>query len=192
MPEGSRRDKPDIIRQTGAMTSGDDTDTATLTFRTRIPTRYRLILGLLGLAVLAGTAAAAAEAGPGVLLTGLFVAAIMAPIVMMQARIRVGPQSIHIRVAGIFSTEVPYREITAISAGPVTGLREGMGLRILPDGTGYLVGGPSIRIGCRHADVLVSCSEPDRLLTAVAPLLSAGPARRPGRGAPPPAAGTKV
>lgn len=139
-----------------------------------MPTRYRLLLGFLGLAVLAGTAAGAAEAGAGVLLPGLLVAAIIAPIVMMRARIRVGPQSLHIRVAGIISTEVPYREITAISAGPVTGLREGMGLRILPEGTGYLVGGPSVRIGCRYTDVLVSCSEPDRLLAAVAPLLSAG------------------
>lgn len=149
--------------------------------------RYRMVLGFLGLAVLAGTAAAAAEAGPGALLPGLFVAAIMAPILMMRARIRVGPQSLHIRVAGIISTEVPYREITAISAGPVTGLREGMGLRILPGGTGYLVGGPSVRIGCRYTDVLVSCSEPDRLLAAVTPLLPALPAPRPGRGTPAPA-----
>ena len=154
------------------MTSGEETQT--LAFRTRMPARYRLILSVLGLAVLAGTAAASAEAGPGALVTGLFVGAVMVPIVMMTARIRVGPQSLHIRVAGIISTEIPYREISSVSAGPVTGLREGMGLRILPGGTGYLVGGPSVRVQCRFTDVLVSCRDPDQLLAAVRPLLRTG------------------
>ncbi|WAP52053.1 hypothetical protein OL239_01630 [Arthrobacter sp. ATA002] len=95
----------------------------------------------------------------------------MAPIVMMTARVRVGGEGLHIRVAGIISTEVKYREIRAISAGPVTGLRYGMGLRVLPEGTGYLVGGPSVRIECAGGDVLVSCGEPDRLLAAVVPRL---------------------
>ena len=158
------------------MTSGEGTQPQI--FRTAIPTRYRLVLGILGLAVLAGTTLAALEAGPGVLVTGIFTAAIIAPMVFMTARIRVGAASLQIRVAGVFRTEVPYRDMRTVSVGPVTGLRYGMGLRILPEGTGYLVGGPSVRIQCLGSDVLVSCSEPERLLAAVVPRLARGPGDR--------------
>ena len=151
------------------MTSGGNTQP--LTFRTPIPARYRWVLGVLGALAVAGTVAAAREAGPAALLTGVFTAVLFAAVLMMTARIQVGGQGLRIRVAGVFTTEILYREMTAVSAGPVTGLRYGMGLRILPEGTGYLVGGPSVRIGCRNSEVLVSCQEPERLIAAVAPRL---------------------
>lgn len=138
-----------------------------------MPVRHRVLLGVLGFTAIAGTAVAALEAGPLALGAGLFIAAIFVPILLMTARISVSGQSIRIRVAAVFATEIPYREITGVSAGPVTGLREGMGLRIIPDGSGYLVGGPSVRIECGKTAVLVSCSNPDRLLDALAPHLSA-------------------
>ena len=155
------------------MTSGEERPVATS--RTAIPVRYRVVLGSLGFAAAAGSVIAALEEGPGLLAMGLLMAAVFAPVMMMTARIEVGEQGVRIRVAAIFSTEIRYREITGVSAGPVTGLREGMGLRILPDGTGYLVGGPSVRIECGGTAVLVSCSDPGRLLDAVAPRLGTAP-----------------
>ncbi len=154
------------------MTLGETKQTQT--FRTAIPLPYRLVLGLLGFAGAGGFVLAAAEGGPAVLITGILVAALFLAIIMMSVRLRLGEESLRIRVAGIFSTEVPYRDMTAVSPGPVTGLRYGMGLRILPDGTGYLVGGPTVLIGCRTGNVLVSCSRPDELLRALAPRVSAG------------------
>ncbi|WP_341394450.1 hypothetical protein [Arthrobacter sp. G119Y2] len=156
------------------MTSGDETTTM---FRTRMPVRYRLILGLLGLISAAGTVAAALDADPAVLWVGAFIVLIFVPVLVMTARITVGGKGMEIRVAGMFSTEIPYREITAVSAGPDTGIREGMGLRILPDGTGYLVGGPSVRIDCGYTAVLVSCREPERLLACLAPHVNSVPGR---------------
>lgn len=137
-------------------------------FSTAIPLRYRIILGTLGFAGVAGSVVAALDEAAGALIIGALIAVIFIPVLLMSARVSVGEHSIGIRVAGFFATEVPYREITAVSAGPVTGLREGMGLRILPDGTGYLVGGPSVRIETGKTAVLVSCSEPDRLLDCIA------------------------
>ncbi|MDK1360721.1 hypothetical protein QNO00_10640 [Arthrobacter sp. zg-Y1219] len=153
------------------MTSGEENQAAT--FRTAMPARYRGILGGLGFATVAGTVIAALEEGPLALGAGLFIAVIFVPVLLMTARISISEQGIRIRVAAVFATEIPYREITGVSVGPVTGLREGMGLRILPDGTGYLVGGPSVRIECGRTAVLVSCRSPDRLLDALAPHLSA-------------------
>ena len=164
------------------MTPGETT--AETTFRAAIPLRYRVILGILGFAAVAGSAVAALDGGgPAALVTAAFIAVIFVPVLLMTAKVSLSGQGIGIRVAGFFSTEVPYREITAVSAGPVTGLREGMGLRILPDGTGYLVGGPSVRIETGKTAVLVSCSHPERLIAAVSPHLSAprpnsGPAER--------------
>ena len=134
-----------------------------------MPLRYRMLLGALGFAAVAGSVLAALDSGgAAALVTGAFIAVIFVPVLLMTARVSVGEHDIGIRVAGFFATEVPYREITAVCAGPVTGLRYGMGLRTLPDGTGYLVGGPSVRIETGKTAVLVSCSEPDRLLAAIA------------------------
>ena len=157
------------------MTSGEE-PTAT-TFRARIPVRYKAALGVLGLTAAGGSALAALEAGPLPLVTGLLIAAVFVPILMMTARISVGEDGVRIRVAALFSTQIRYGEITGISAGPVTGLREGMGLRILPDGTGYLVGGPSIRIDCGNTCVVVSCTHPEQLLACLGPRLEAAAGR---------------
>ena len=133
-----------------------------------MPARYRLIRGLLGFAAAGGTVLAALEAGPVAAAAGLLVAALFGAVVLMSARIRVGPKSVQIRAAAVFAAEIPFRDITRVSAGPVTGFGEGMGLRILPGATGYLVGGPSVRIEFGQSAVLVSCSEPERLLSCLA------------------------
>ncbi|WP_104160046.1 hypothetical protein [Arthrobacter sp. ZGTC212] len=156
------------------MTSGEETQPRT--FRTAIPLRYRLVLGLLGLSGAAACVLAVAEGGRAAVITGVLVAVLFLAVIMITVRLHVGEEGLRIRVAGIFSTEVPYREMTAVSRGPVTGMRHGMGLRILPEGTGYLVGGPSVRIECRTGNLLVSCSRPDELLAALAPRLSANQA----------------
>ncbi len=141
-----------------------------------MPLRYRLVLGLLGLPGAAGCVLAVAEGGRAAVITGVLVAGLFLAVIMITVHLHVGEEGLRIRVAGIFSTEVPYREMTAVSRGPVTGMRYGMGLRILPEGTGYLVGGPSVRIECRTGNLLVSCSHPDELLAALAPRLSANQA----------------
>ncbi|MCQ1954787.1 hypothetical protein [Arthrobacter sp. zg-Y238] len=147
------------------MSSGGEAETTT--FRTGLPARYRLTLGLLGLVAAGGTVIATLEAGPMPLVLGLLIAVVFVAVLMMTARIRVGPESVQIRVV-VFATEIPYPDITRATAGPVTGLAEGMGLRILPGATGYLVGGPSVRIECGQSAVLVSCREPERLLSCLA------------------------
>ncbi|WP_146363356.1 hypothetical protein [Arthrobacter yangruifuii] len=140
----------------------------TTTFTTRMPARYRLIVGVLGFAAAGGTVLATLDAGPVPVVVGLLMAAAFAAVVLMTARIHVGPESVQIRVAAVFATEIPFRDIRRASAGPVTGLAEGMGLRILPNATGYLVGGQSVRIECGQSAVLVSCREPERLLVCLA------------------------
>ncbi|WP_160667924.1 hypothetical protein [Pseudarthrobacter sp. ATCC 49987] len=77
------------------------------------------------------------------------------------------------RVAGLFSTKIAYKEITVVSTGPSTGIREGMGLRVLPGGgTGYLVGGPTVRIQGAGTWLLVSCADPEAAVVRIRAHLS--------------------
>lgn len=156
------------------MTSGDEPPT-TATFSTVMPFRYRIVIGCLGFTATAGSVVAVWETGPWALAVGLFMAVVFLPVLFMKTRISVGAQDLQVRVLRVFSTKIRHRDITGLSAGPVTGLREGMGLRVLPDATGYLVGGPSVRIECGKSALLVSCNDPDGLQAALVPRLVAGP-----------------
>ena len=128
-----------------------------------MPTRYRVVLAAIGVpAVLIVLAA-----GPSPWLASL-VAAVFLAAMMMTVRIRLEEAAVSIRVAGIFSTSIAYADLSTVSVGPATGLREGMGLRILPgEGTGYLVGGPSVRLQFADSAVLVSCADPEALIAGV-------------------------
>ncbi|MBM7848119.1 hypothetical protein [Arthrobacter roseus] len=73
-----------------------------------------------------------------------------------------------IRVAGVFSTTISYGDISEVASAKETGIVERMRLRILPNSTtGYLVGGPSVRITTGSSAVLVSSSAPDKLVEAI-------------------------
>ncbi|MGP4033486.1 hypothetical protein [Pseudarthrobacter sp. 1C304] len=123
--------------------------------RTGMPAKYQGLLAAVGfVAVMVLSLAGQVWLGPVMAL--VFVSALR-----MSARIRFEDAGLSVRVAGLFSTTIAYREITTVATGPSTGLREGMGLRILPGGgTGYLVGGPTIRIQTAGAWLLVSCADP--------------------------------
>ncbi len=140
------------------------------TFRTHMPRKYRIGLLLLGagatILVVTGMLSDGL-AGVGLVL-GLLMAGAFIAIVMMQAVVRLDTDELTIRVAGVFSTTVPYRQIDGIAPDKITGLAAGMGLRKLPGNTtGYLVGGPSVRISTGSTDVVVSTDRPTELAAAV-------------------------
>lgn len=124
--------------------------------RTGMPPRYQAVLAGVGFA------AAIVLSVTGQPWLGLTMALVFVPALRMNARIRFEEAGLSVRVAALFSTTIAYKEISAVSTGPSTGLREGMGLRILPGGgTGYLVGGPTIRIQCAGTWLLITCADPE-------------------------------
>lgn len=138
-------------------------DSKPVEFRTFTPLRYRAVLAAVGIAAVSILLAATPWPGLAVLVAAVFVA-----VMTMSVRIRLDEECLSIRVAGVFATTIPYREISAVSAGRNTGFVQGMGLRILPGGgTGYLVGGPSVRIQCGNTAVFVSCTDPQGLVTRI-------------------------
>lgn len=148
-------------------------------FRTMMPRRYRTSLALLGLVTTAGLLAAGFDGHPALLFAAAAVAALFAAITMMTARLQLREHVVRISVAGLFSTEVRYRDITDVSVGPVTGLLRGMGLRILPrQGIGYLVGGPTVRIRTGNSILLVSCTRPEEFIERLGSARAGGRATR--------------
>ncbi|MDN3935917.1 hypothetical protein QWJ39_06285 [Arthrobacter sp. YD4] len=121
--------------------------------RTGMSVKYRAVLAVIGLLAAAVVTLSTGQAWAGVAMLLVFVS-----LGRMTARIRCDGTGVHLKVAGLFSTTVAYADIVDVTPGPETGL----GLRVLRGGgTGYLVGGPTLRIRANGAWVLVSCADPD-------------------------------
>lgn len=148
-------------------------------FRARMPRRYRISLLAIGAAAVAATLLPLAFDDMGLL--GIGVAALTATLFLLFARmqtvVRLETEELSIRVAGLFSTSVPYRSVSEASPDADTGFIQGMGLRKLGNRTtGYLVGGPTVRIRTGDSAILVSTESPEELASAIqdrrAPLAS--------------------
>jgi hypothetical protein len=156
-------------RNDGGVNEGQDG--SELTFATRMPGPYRagvLILGLLATSAVVVPLSAEVSSVTSLVLVILF-AVLFIAVFSMRAVVRLGTNGVHIRVAGIFTTTIPYEHITEVATDRVTGVREGMGLRVLPNKTtGYLVGGPTVRVFTSGGTaVLFSSDTPDELSEAL-------------------------
>ena len=134
-----------------------------LLVRTLMPARYRALLAAVGLAAV--SVLVTMTPWPGL---AVVIATALAAAMMMTVRIRLEQTCLSIRVAAVFGTTIPYRDISAVSVGPTTGIVQGMGLRLLPgEGTGYLVGGPSIRLRSGNTTIIASCAAPEELVSLI-------------------------
>ncbi|MFB9654924.1 hypothetical protein [Pseudarthrobacter oxydans] len=139
------------------------TSRRSLVFRTLMPARFRVLLALVGLAVVSVLLITTPWPGLAVVMAGVLAAAMM-----MTVRIRLEDTCVSIRVAGVFGTTIAYNEISVVSLGPTTGIIEGMGLRLLPgEGLGYLVGGPSICIRSGKSTIIASSAAPEEVIARI-------------------------
>lgn len=140
------------------------------TFHARMPLKYRIGFLVLGAAsTISVTAGMMAGGLNGIgLILGALMALLFVATVMMQAVVRLDAGELSISVARIFRTSIPYHRIDGVQPAKATGLGSGMGLRIMPNSTtGYLVGGPAVRISTGSTSVLVSTDAPTELTEAI-------------------------
>lgn len=135
-------------------------------FRARMPRRYRIGLLAIGAVAVAATLLPLAFGDLG--LVGVGVAVLTAVVFLlctrMQTVVHLETEELRIRVAGMFTTSVPYRSISGTSPDGDTGFVQGMGLRTLGNRTtGDLVGGPALRIRTGGSALLVSADSPEEL-----------------------------
>lgn len=124
---------------------------------------------LFGALVTIGTTMViATESMIGAVSVAALLSAVFFGVILMQASVRLNATEVSIRVVGIFSTTIPYHRIDEVAPWKSTGIASGMGLRVLPnETTGYLVGGPSVRITTGRTAVLVSSNAPEKLSEAI-------------------------
>lgn len=126
----------------------------------RLTGPIRWLMVAAAIFMLGATLPAAMRPGWGGTALFVVVAIACAALLNMRATILVAPDEVHISVFS-FSETIPYRDIRAVDVGPATALKEGAGLRAFPNGLGYIVGGPTVRITTRTTEYLASAKHPD-------------------------------
>lgn len=87
----------------------------------------------------------------------------------LRVKLTVRPEGVTVSMLGNSET-IPASLITGVSRGPVTGIREGVGLRFVGKtgrDTGYLVGGETVRIDAAAHSYLVSSDAVDDVIAAI-------------------------
>lgn len=90
----------------------------------------------------------------------------------MKATIRVSDERVALSVMGL-SVEVPLSSIRSVSVGPVTGLKEGAGVRAVDDSDAYVVSGPTVKIETNTASYLASAERPGEVVEDIQSRLAA-------------------
>lgn len=150
-------------------------------FRAPLTSNFKIFLGLILVLSLGGVILPlilfnqGQDQGLSISLSvGALLCLTILPLFLTSTRIDLLEDSIRIRTMRFFFTEINYGEIASAQVGPVTGLKEGAGLRLLTGGrTGYLTGGPSISLTLINGKtILASAQKPDQVLQALKPRLS--------------------
>lgn len=90
----------------------------------------------------------------------------------MKATIRVSDERVALSVMGL-SVEVPLSSIRSVSVGPVTGLKEGAGVRAVDNSDAYVVSGPTVKIETNTASYLASAERPGEVVEDIQSRLAA-------------------
>lgn len=90
----------------------------------------------------------------------------------MKATIRVSDERVALSVMGL-SVEVPLSSIRSVSVGPVTGLKEGAGVRAVDNSDAYVVSGPTVKIETNTASCLASAERPGEVVEDIQSRLAA-------------------
>lgn len=90
----------------------------------------------------------------------------------MKATIRVSDERVALSVMGL-SVEVPLSSIRSVSVGPVTGLKEGAGVRAVDNSDAYVVSGPTVKIETNTASYLASAERPGEVVEDIESRLAA-------------------
>lgn len=90
----------------------------------------------------------------------------------MKATIRVSDERVALSVMGL-SVEVPLSSIRSVSVGPVTGLKEGAGVRAVDNSDAYVVSGPTVKIETSTASYLASAERPGEVVEDIESRLAA-------------------
>ena len=96
-------------------------------------------------------------------------AALALGLLALRVKLTVRPDGVTVSMLGNSET-IPASSIIGVGRGPVTGIKEGAGVRFVGEtgrDTGYLVGGETVRIDAAAHSYLVSSDAVEDVITAI-------------------------
>ncbi|MGJ9425278.1 hypothetical protein ACHABX_05480 [Nesterenkonia halotolerans] len=131
---------------------------------------------ILGLSALPALLFAPPGLGITVLVLNLLIGLAVA---FLRVKITADEGGLHASCMKVFRVSFRWAEITAVEEGRETGVLEGAGYRVLPNGrVGLLVGGPTVEVRDARKAYVLSVADPENVVTEVRRRLDAAGAAR--------------
>ncbi|MTE09514.1 hypothetical protein FKE98_03425 [Corynebacterium aurimucosum] len=122
---------------------------------------------VVGLAVVAAVVPTMIDSTWAAILFGALVIIATVACLLMRVKIAVNDGEVAVSVFGVFTKRIPLREITGVSIGPETGLKEGAGPRIVDGAPAYIVSGPTVRFEYGSNALVASAKNPKQVVEDV-------------------------
>ena len=101
------------------------------------------------------------------ILFGAVVIAVTLACIAMRVKIVVSDDGVTASVLGLFSKTISLKDITGVSVGPETGLKEGAGPRVVDGSSAYIVSGPTVRIEQGASSFIASAKNPEEVVADI-------------------------
>lgn len=122
---------------------------------------------VVGLAVVAAVVPTMIDSTWAAILFGALVIIATVACLLMRVKIAVNDGEVAVSVFGVFTKRIPLREVTGVSIGPETGLKEGAGPRIVDGAPAYIVSGPTVRIEWGRSSLIASAKNPEEVVADI-------------------------
>lgn len=87
--------------------------------------------------------------------------------IVMRVKIVVSDDGVTASVLGLFSKTISLKDITGVSVGPETGLKEGAGPRVVDGSSAYIVSGPTVCIEQGASSFIASAKNPEEVVVDI-------------------------
>lgn len=118
---------------------------------------------IVGIAVVAALVPTMTDSNWVAILFGALVIAATLACIAMRVKLVVRDDGVTASVLGVFKKTMSLDDITGVSVGPETGLKEGAGPRVVDGSRAYIVSGPTVRIDCGASSFIASAKNPEEV-----------------------------
>lgn len=98
---------------------------------------------------------------------GALVIAATLACIAMRVKLVVRDDAVTAFVLGVFKKTMSLDDITGVSVGPETGLKEGAGPRVVDGSGAHIVSGPTVRIDCSASSFIASAKYPEEVVADI-------------------------
>ncbi|WP_394284075.1 hypothetical protein [Corynebacterium sp.] len=141
----------------------------TFTRRLNGPVLILMIVAALGVLAVAWSVIGSSSVTTIGVVVLVAAAALALGLLALRVKLTVRPDGVTVSMLGNSET-IPASSIIGVGRGPVTGIKEGAGVRFVGEtgrDTGYLVGGETVRIDAAAHSCLVSSDAVEDVITAI-------------------------